>query len=82
MPKTFDLTCKKGYDPHFFNMASNVNYVVSYPESKYHGADFKSGDERVQFFEWHEEQKGEIFCNKEELLAHLMGDVNVLRQAC
>jgi len=28
MPISFDLTWKKGYYPHFFNTASNLNYVV------------------------------------------------------
>jgi hypothetical protein len=40
-----------------------------------------SGDERAQFLEWHEEQKGKIFCNKQELLAYCMDDINVLMQA-
>ena len=26
MPKLFDLTCKKGYYPHFFNTANNLDY--------------------------------------------------------
>jgi len=34
------------------------------------------------FLEWHEEQKGKVFCNKNEMLAYCMHDVNVLRQAC
>jgi len=30
MPKSFDLTCKKGYYPQFFNKASNQSYVGPY----------------------------------------------------
>ena len=41
-----------------------------------------SADERAQFMQWHEEQKGKLFSNKDELLAYCMDDVNVLRQAC
>jgi len=41
-----------------------------------------SGDDRDQFLEWHKEQKDKVFCNKDELLAYCMDDVNVLRQAC
>ena len=41
-----------------------------------------SGDERSQFLEWYEEQKVKIVCNKQELLAYCMDDVNVLRHAC
>ena len=35
IPKSFDLTCKKGYYTHFFNTANNLDYVGSYPETKY-----------------------------------------------
>ena len=81
MPKSFDPTCKKGSYP-YFDTARNLNYVGSYLEPEYYGANFMSGDERSQFLEWHEEQKGDVFCNKDELLAYCMDDVNVLRQAC
>jgi len=40
MPKSFDLTCKKGYYHHFFNTASNLNYVGPYPEPEFYGADY------------------------------------------
>jgi len=50
MPNSFDLTCKKGYYPHFFNTASDLNYVGSYPKTEYLGADFMSGDNCAQFF--------------------------------
>jgi len=49
MPKSFDLTCKKGYYPHFFNTAKNLNYEGPYPEPKFYGADYMSGDGRAQF---------------------------------
>jgi hypothetical protein len=81
IPKSFDLTCKKGYYPHFFNTANNTNYVGPYPDPEFYGADFMSADERAQFMQW-EEQKGKLFCNKDELLAYCMDDMNVLRQAC
>ena len=82
MPKSFDFTCKKGYYPHFFNTANNLEYVGPYPEPKFYGAEYMSGDERAQFLEWYEEQNDKRFCNKQELLAYCMDDVNVLRQAC
>jgi hypothetical protein len=82
MPKSFGLTCKKGYYPHFFNTAENLDYVGSYPEPKYYGADYMSDDERDPVLKWHKEQKGKIFRNIEELEAYCMDDVNVLRQAC
>ena len=45
MPKSFDLTCKKGYYHHFFNTTSNLNFAGPYPESEFYGAD--SADERT-----------------------------------
>ena len=82
MPKPFDLTSKKGYYPHFFNRAKNLDYVGLYPEPKYYGADFMSADDRAQFLAWYEEQKDKMFHNKEELLAYCIDYVSVLRQAC
>jgi len=64
MHKSFDLTCKKGYYPHFYNTANNLDYVEPYPETKYYGANLISGDERAQFLAWYEEQKDKIFNNK------------------
>jgi len=79
MPKSFDLTCKKGYYPHFLNTASYLNYVGPYPEPEFYAAHSMSAYERAQFMLWHEEQ---LFSNKDERLAYCMDDVNVLRQAC
>ena len=56
MPKSFDLTCKKGYYINFFNSAENLDYVGPYPKPKFYGADYMSSDERAQLLEWHEEQ--------------------------
>jgi hypothetical protein len=74
-PKSFDLTCKKGYYPHFLNTAMNLDYVGAYPELKYYGVDYMSGDERTQFSEWYKEQKDKLFRNQEELLAYCLDDV-------
>jgi hypothetical protein len=82
MPKSFDLTCRKGFYPHFFNTVCNLNYVGAYPEPECYGAEYMSADERARFLEWHQGQTGKVFSNKEELLAYCMDDVNVLRQAC
>jgi hypothetical protein len=38
--------------------------------------------ERDQFLAWHRKCQGEIFHNKEKLLAYCMVDVKILRQAC
>jgi len=49
-PKSFNLTCKKGYYPQFFNTAKNLDYVGPYPEPKICGAHYVSGDERAKFW--------------------------------
>ena len=82
MPKSFDLTCKKGNYLHFSNTAQNLDYSGPYPEPKFYGADYMSGDERAQFLEWYYEQKDKMVSNKQELLAYCMGDINIMRQAC
>ena len=64
MPKSFDLTCKKGHYPHFFNAANNLDYVGSHPELKFYGADFMSDDERTQFSAWYEGVKDKMFNNR------------------
>jgi len=61
MPKSFDLTCKMGHYPHFFNTANNLDYVDSHPEPKFYGADVVSADERPQFSAWNEGVKDKIF---------------------
>jgi len=68
MPKSFDLTCKKGYYPQFFNTAKYLDYVGSHPELKFYGSDFMSGDDRTQFTSRYVGVKDKIFNNKEELL--------------
>jgi hypothetical protein len=57
MPKSFDLACKNGTIPIYLTRPKFLDYVGPYPEPKYYGADFKSGDERAQFLAWYEEQK-------------------------
>jgi hypothetical protein len=81
MPKAFDLPYKKGDYPYLFNTAENLDYIGPYPDPKYYGVDFMSGEERTRFVAWYDEQKDQIFNNKEQLLAYSMGDVSVLRTA-
>jgi hypothetical protein len=82
MPKSFDLICKKGYYPHFFNTAENLDYVGPYPEPKCYEANYMSGDEQAQFLETYGEQKDKSFRNEEELLVYCIDDVNILSQVC
>ena len=67
LPKTFDLKeLKKGYFPHFFNIAENQNYIGKYPEIQFYGAELMSSKGHDKFIEWHNDQK-EVFNLQEEL---------------
>jgi hypothetical protein len=79
LSKSFELSSKKGFY-HFFYAVSNLDYEAPYHEPSYYGADFLSDYEGSEFLAWLEEQKGNAFNNKAELLAYFMDDVNALRQ--
>jgi len=81
MHKSFDLTCKKGYLPHFLTLPTIWIMWALIPNT-YYGADFMLGDDRSQFSTRYRGVKGNIFNNREELLVYCMVDVNVLRQPC
>jgi len=68
---------KNGNYTNFLNTAENLDYVVPYPEPLLYGTGYMSGNERAEFFTWYEEEKDKIFCNKEELFAYSMGDVQL-----
>jgi hypothetical protein len=68
--------------PTLFQHDQQFEYVGTYPEPEFYGAEYLSADEHAQFLEWHQKQARKVFSNKEELLAYCMDDVNVLRQAC
>jgi hypothetical protein len=57
MPRSFDLSCKKGFYPHFFDTVSNLDYEVPYPEPAHYGSDCMSEYERSEFLARLEEQK-------------------------
>jgi hypothetical protein len=59
-----------------------LDIKVPYPDAAYYEADFNSDYGKSEFLAWLEEQKGNTFNNKDELLAYCMDDVNELRQAC
>ena len=48
MHKSSDITCNTGY--YFFNTASNLDYVGSYPETKYYGADLRQDMSEPNFW--------------------------------
>jgi len=48
MRKSIEHTCKKGYYPHFFKTAKNLDYVGPYPGPVLYGADYMSGDKRAE----------------------------------
>ena len=68
MHKSFDVTCKEGFNPQFFKTPKNLDCVGPHPETKFHGADYLSVDERTHFLKYFDEQKDKLFFNKQELL--------------
>ena len=82
LPKTFDLKeLKKGYFPHYFNIAENQNYIGKYLGIQYYGAELMSSKDHEKFIEWHHEQKG-FFNLQEELLSYCQSDVDILKKSC
>jgi hypothetical protein len=47
-----------------FQHGQQFEYVGAYLEPKFYGADYN--DDRAQFLECYEKQKGKMFCNKQE----------------
>jgi len=77
LSKSFDLICKKGTTP-----TSSIRPEILIILSPNFTGQALYLDERARFMQWHQEQKGKLFSNKDELLAYCMDDVNVLTQAC
>jgi hypothetical protein len=55
MPKSLDLSCKKGYYPHFVNKADNMNCVGTYPEPIYYGVECQVM--RAHLLAWYDSKK-------------------------
>ena len=73
---------KKGYFPHRFNTAENVDYVGPYPSTHYYGYDNMSEKDRVDFLQWYNTVRHEVFDFQFQLRSYGINDVVVLRKAC
>ena len=83
-PKTFGIKeLKKGYYPHYFNTAENINYVGIIPDAKYFGCDDFKVKKRNQFLDWwYEKRKNNyVWDNKKELLEYCISDVDILKRS-
>jgi hypothetical protein len=81
MPKSFDMTCKKGYYPTSSTRPTTYIMRALIPNPNF-TVQSMPANERAQFMQWYEELKSKLFCNKSELQVYCTDDVNVLRQAC
>lgn len=85
LPKMFSLenNCK-GYYPHAFNTAENLDYVGPLPDIKFFWPDNLKCEDREKLLKWHavEVNKNIIFNNRVELLKYCIEDVTILRKAC
>jgi hypothetical protein len=83
LPKTFNLQeLKKGYFPHFFNTPENQNYIGTFPNISFYGAEYMSKDENAKFMNWYTSKAHEQFDFQKELVAYCASDVDILFKAC
>ncbi|KAK0153088.1 putative DNA polymerase [Merluccius polli] len=73
---------KKGYFPHMFNITENADYVGPYPSPHYYGYDNMSEKDRVEFLQWYNTVRHDVFDFQSELRSYGVNDVVVLRKAC
>lgn len=85
LPKAFQLdSLKKGYFPHFFTSANNLNYVGTYPPAETYGPHAMSVEGRLEFYKWYESKIADnaVFDFQKEMLEYCRSDVDILRRAC
>lgn len=84
LPKAFQLdSLKKGYFPHFFTSANNLNYVGTYPPAETYGPHAMSVEGRLEFYKWYESKIADnaVFDFQKEMLEYCRSDVDILRRA-
>ena len=82
-PKTFGLTeLHKGYFPHKFNHPDHQNYVGPIPALDYYIPETMSPEGKQALETWHQEQRGQVFDFKKELVKYCKSDVRLLKQGC
>lgn len=82
-PATFQLKeLKKGYFPHLFNTAENLEYVGPFPETRYYSPDTMQTDVRDDFLSWHSHQTEKVFNMQKEIVDYCVSDVQILREGC
>ena len=80
--KTFGLTTKKGFYPHFFNTPEHESYIGPIPSEAAFGAPAMDDKTYLEFREWYDERKREPWDNFKELLDYCVADVALLREGC
>lgn len=62
----------KGYYPHYFNIAENLDYVGVLPDIEYFDADNMKNAEREKFLKWYNTEKSlnKVFNNKDTLVQY------------
>lgn len=81
----FGLTgIAKGYFPHFFNKAENINYIGPLPPKEMYGYEHFNVKDMQEFVEWHDDQTAQnfVFNFSTELKKYCELDVNILKQGC
>lgn len=80
--KTFGLTTKKGYYPHFFNTFQNRYYKGPMPNEEAFGVHQMTDKDYKTFKEWYDERSLQVWDNNFELVDYCRADVDLLREGC
>jgi len=80
--KTFGLTAKKGFYPHYFNIPANEDYIGAIPCESMFGVSGFSPQLYAEFKEWYEVRRFTPWNNRKELLDYCIADVKLLREGC
>ena len=84
-PKTFGLTnIKKGFFPHWFNTKANWSYKGVMPPLDVFKPERMKVKDAKEFQEWYDEQveNDYVWCQKKEMKAYCISDVDILRRCC
>jgi hypothetical protein len=77
LPEAFGLQVSKSWYPHYFNTEENLDYIGTILDITYYGASEMAESERIDFLEWYEGQKVEVFDNRRVLESYCQDDVTV-----
>ena len=79
---TFNLKETKGFFPHKFNQPNNYDYIGPYPPAENYGSEFFGVKKKVEFDQWYDSVKKDVFNFKEQIESYCWSDVILLAEGC